>query len=541
MVLDSWYEAAHFQGSPEALQAERNLDAPQPIFLDAAPAATATPPPPAATTAPRAASIANLQAADRADIDLPSPTAEATEEAAAEPTEVPPRIDLTGSAFRFLDPPEPGARAELTVNVHGVSADPTGPFQLALPLKWLSGYKIDKVTPRPADREAVGAEQMLTFDELGPDESADITVDLEATQEVLDAPDLRLVDANDHEAGRAKPPTEAPHARPGPVWTVSLPRLNIRSGVVPVDWEPPLFVVGQLKDTANVTQGNSVLVGHLVGSLGNVFQHLDRVNIGDEVVATSRGEQYRFVVSQKEVLPSDDTAPVQDSDTPRLTLMTCAGTWNPLARDYTDRLWVIAELPDQAAITIASGIAAPHVTPTPAPATPTPASPRQVLPVSRPGGLGNTDLDLASTYGSPVGEALGGLAVYHSHGAEYRAAFADTPDPPARRALMVARVPASGTSFSLEEARKIAAPMLPTDARSRGAGPEGNTRFVVERYTSEQLATTLPPQGYAEGQSDPGDFLVVYARQPDGRITDVIVGVGDNADDLLRPFTTAGG
>jgi LPXTG-site transpeptidase (sortase) family protein len=324
------------------------------------------------------------------------------------------------------------------------------------------------------------------------------------------------------------------------VWSVSLPRLNIRSGVVPVDWEPPLFVVGQLRDTPHVTEGNSVLVGHLVGSLGNVFQHLDRVNIGDEVIATSRGEQYRFVVSQKETLPAGDTTPVDNTDTSRLTLMTCAGTWNPLARDYSERLWIIAEPPDLAAQTIASGAAAPHASPTPTPPpppTPTPAPPRPLTQVSGPGGLGNTDADLAKTYGGPVGEATGGLVVYRGNGQEYRAAYADVDDPPARRAVMVARVAAAGASLSLDEARKAAKALLPSDAKPRGGGPEGNQRFVVERFTSEALATAIPPQGYAEGQADPGDFLVVYARQPNGRITDVVVGIGDDAEGLLRPFS----
>jgi sortase A len=380
----------------------------------------------------------------------------------------------------------------------------------------------------------VGGQQRLSFDELGPDETQDISVDLVAADEVLDPPDVRLLDADDREAGSMKPPTQAPHARPGPVWTVALPRLNIRSGVVPVDWEPPLFVVGQLKNSAKVSEGNSVLVGHLVGSLGNVFQHLDRVNIGDEVIATSRGEQYRFIVSQKEVLPPDDTTPLDDTETPRLTLMTCTGVWNPLVRDYTQRLWVIAEPPELAAKTIASGAAAPRATPTPAPPTPTPGPAPPAAQVSPPGGLGNTDTDLAKALGAPVGEANGGLVVYHFAGAEYRAAYAETADAPARRAVMVARLPAR--PMTLEEARKEAQALLPRDARPRSSA-EGNQRYVVERYTSAALAKALPPQGYAEGQSEPGDFLVVYTRLPDGRITDVIIGIGNDADGLLRPFS----
>jgi LPXTG-site transpeptidase (sortase) family protein len=537
VVLDTIYEANRFQGSPEAAQAERSLEAPTPIWVE--PDA----PPPTRVTVSRAAVQAtpapsrDLHAADRADAHLALPTE--TPAPQAEPTEVPMALELADAEFRFLDPPEPGARARLSVSVHSIAADSSGPFDLALPMKWLSGYHLEKITPAPASGtppsgQAVDGELRISFDALAPDDTQEITVDVTATEEVLDAPDVRVLDAEDREAGHLKPPTAAPHARPGPVWSISLPRLNIRSGVVPVDWEPPLFVVGQLKNTAKVTEGNSVLVGHLVGSLGNVFQHLDRVNIGDEVIATSRGEQYRFIVSQKEVLPPNDTTPVDDTDTPRLTLMTCTGAWNPLVRDYSERLWVIAEPPDLAAETIASGAAAPHATPTPAPPTPTPAPPASVVQISPPGGLGNTDADLVKAFGSPVGEANGGLAVYRNWGAEYRAAFTDTPDGSGRRAVMVARTP-SGAS-SLDQAHKDAQALLPRDAVARGS-PEGNPRYVVERYTSPSLGATLPPQGYAEGESDPGDFLVVYPRQPDGKITGIIVGIGNDADGLLRPFS----
>jgi hypothetical protein len=214
--------------------------------------------------------------------------------------------------------------------------------------------------------------------------------------------------------------------------------------------------------------------------------------------------------------------------------MTCTGVWNPLVRDYSERLWVIAEPADLAAHTIASGAAAPRNTPTPVPPTPTPAPPRPVVQLSAPGGLGNTDADLAKAFGAPVGEASGGLAVYHANGVEYRAAYTDTTNPPARRAAMIARLPAK--PMSLDDARKQAQALLPKDAVRRGSAPEGNDKYVLERYSSPALADALPPQGYAEGESDPGDFLVVYTRLPDGRITDIVVGLGNDAEGLLRPL-----
>ena len=526
VLFDTWYEASRFQGSPEAEQAQRGLEAPQPIWI--APDEPIT----IATQRPVARPPLDLRAADRAD-DTSPPVVATT----VTPPEQRPQLELAGASFRFLDPPEPGARARLEVDVHNLSDTPSGPFQVTVPLKWLAGYKIDRMNPAPSMSREVAAERQLTFDtELPPGESEVVEVVLVAVDEVLDAPALRVLDGEGREVGRAQPRTEAPHPRPGPVWSVALPRLNIRAGVVPVDWEPPLFVVGQLRTSSKVSEGNAVLIGHLVGSLGNVFQHLDRVTIGDEVIATSRGEEYRFVVSQKELLPADDATPTQPTDSPRLTLMTCAGAWNPLTRDYAERLWVIAEPPELAAVTIASGAPAPRAQPTATPVMPTPAAARTPLPVSPPGGLGNTDTDVAAAFGAPIGEATGGLAVYHTRGLEYRAAYADAPDGSGRRALLVARVAAPGVALSLDEAVKLARPLLPRDAVARRGGPEGNARFVVERFTSASLAAVLPAEWFDDRHAEAGEFLVVYPRQPDGSITDIVVGIGIDAEGLLRPL-----
>jgi sortase (surface protein transpeptidase) len=67
------------------------------------------------------------------------------------------------------------------------------------------------------------------------------------------------------------------------------------------------------------------------------------LTVGDQIIASSRGQKYQFVVSRTQVLPQEDTSPTESAGAPRLTLMTCAGDWDPLTRDYPERLWVIAE------------------------------------------------------------------------------------------------------------------------------------------------------------------------------------------------------
>ena len=63
------------------------------------------------------------------------------------------------------------------------------------------------------------------------------------------------------------------------------------------------------RDGRRVSEGNTVLIGHLAGPLGDVFARLDRLRLGDEVVAVSRGLEYRFVVSEIAVRPYDDVVP----------------------------------------------------------------------------------------------------------------------------------------------------------------------------------------------------------------------------------------
>jgi LPXTG-site transpeptidase (sortase) family protein len=316
------------------------------------------------------------------------------------------------------------------------------------------------------------------------------------------------------------PPTEAPPALPGPIYSIDIPRLRLHSGVVPVDWEPPLFVVGQVRTSAYVTEGNSVLVGHVRGAAGyNVFDRLDELAPGDEVVANSRGQAYQFVVTEKQVLPEDDTSPAQMTGAPRLTLMTCTGNWNPLTRDYSDRLWVIAQP--------ASAVPSAEATAVPPP------------PISGAGALGSTDVDLTGALGAPTGESTSGLTVYApaaiNHAFEHRALL--TPAGPGqRRATLVGTIAPSGAPLTFDAAQQISRTMMPRDAQPRTATPEGNQRFAVERFTSASLAATLPLDSFTGSSGTPGDFLVVYRRQPDGHVAFVAVATGDDPDVIFSRF-----
>src|SRR5581483_6861619 len=166
----------------------------------------------------------------------------------------------------------------------------------------------------------------FSFPPVAPGTSATYELHVTSTEEGTRAPVVTVLTASGDSIGDvARPKTYAPQPRPGPVMAIDIPHLKLHSGVLQVAWEPPPFTVGQIKDTANVTQGNTVLVGHLTGAAGNVFAHLDQLELGDEITATSRGVPYKFVVSQMFEGSNTDGSPILPESDSRLTLMTCAG------------------------------------------------------------------------------------------------------------------------------------------------------------------------------------------------------------------------
>ena len=131
-----------------------------------------------------------------------------------------------------------------------------------------------------------------------------------------------------------------------------------------------------------------------------------------------------------------------------------------------------------------------------------------------------------------MGETSTHLAVYRS-GGEHRAQLVDVGS--TRRAVTVAQVPPASSPLSLDAARNAAKRLLPNDAKPRGeASPEGNSRFVVERFTSAALGALLPSALFTDRHGAAGDVLAVYERRPDGRIAAVLVGIGDDAQALLN-------
>jgi LPXTG-site transpeptidase (sortase) family protein len=167
----------------------------------------------------------------------------------------------------------------------------------------------------------------------------------------LETPALDKVEGDRGETAEpAAPPA------PKPITRLLLPRTGIETNVVPAPfvlmnedegtWEVPPFVAGHAEFTAGAGQlGNAVLLGHVTSiSLGNVFEHLDRVRPGDLMYVASEDEEYTYQVTEVLTVSRTDVSVLQPWDAPGISLITCTGAWLPQIRDYAQRLVVRGEL-----------------------------------------------------------------------------------------------------------------------------------------------------------------------------------------------------
>jgi LPXTG-site transpeptidase (sortase) family protein len=484
--------------SPDARLAERQQSAPTPVWLP-------TPAPAVLVSRADARPTAVPDLPSNLGLVVPAPTV-----AAAPGGAITGPVQLVGTGFMFLDPPEPGARAEFWLDV-APRDDRRGGASVGLTFSaaWLEGYRLSGYAPDILETRAqADGRRTLIFPRL-PAGVSRLKVDVLSTAEVTDPPKVQVMYADGGSVGEAQPRTVAPPPRPGPVSGLAIPRLSLHTSVVQTKWDPPPFVAGQIKNTANVTLGNTVLVGHLTGAAGAVFANLEELSAGDQIVVSSRGVDYPFVVTETDVLPADDTSLMAPVDSARLTLMTCTGDWDPLSHNFSDRLWVVAQPPDQAAATIASG---KRVVRLPVP-PPTPE------PVTEDAPLGGTRDRVSQTLGTPLGETPGKLVLYRKSAIEYGVGF--SPDPATATSI---RVSAPGsTPLTLSAAIAATRDLFPSDTYPRTPAPEGNDRFVVERFESASLAAV-------DGD---GQFVVVYLRGAGNTIDRAVVATGDDVPAAL--------
>ena len=137
----------------------------------------------------------------------------------------------------------------------------------------------------------------------------------------------------------------------GPAEWIRIPSIEVDShvsdvGVVDGYYDVPWFDIGHHADSHNPGElGNSVFNGHVVTiNAGEVFRRLQELKPGDAVYAYTPEYRLDWVITRVFSVSQNDTSFLTDTDEPRITLYTCTGQFNPLERNYAERLVAVGVL-----------------------------------------------------------------------------------------------------------------------------------------------------------------------------------------------------
>jgi LPXTG-site transpeptidase (sortase) family protein len=149
---------------------------------------------------------------------------------------------------------------------------------------------------------------------------------------------------------------EAPYPPPGYAVRLAIPAIKLdtevkQGGIVSgpdgsPTWQTLPFVAVHYGDLTSLVgaPGNAVIAGHVVTlNEGNVFRFLYQVDLGDQIEVWDQSDRlHTFSVSGAKLVPPTDVSVMDPTPDPTLTLITCGGTFDPIKREFSDRLIVTA-------------------------------------------------------------------------------------------------------------------------------------------------------------------------------------------------------
>ena len=143
--------------------------------------------------------------------------------------------------------------------------------------------------------------------------------------------------------------TPAPHFDKA-IW-ITIPKMKLSVDVMDVGvqngtYVAPAWNVGHHEDSADAGDpGNAVYTGHVETiNAGHVFAHLKDLGPGDAIYTYTKTQRLTWSVRETKAVSNTDTAFIAPTSDTRITLYTCTGVWNPIERDYTQRLVVVGDL-----------------------------------------------------------------------------------------------------------------------------------------------------------------------------------------------------
>jgi LPXTG-site transpeptidase (sortase) family protein len=153
--------------------------------------------------------------------------------------------------------------------------------------------------------------------------------------------------------GGSPRPDFSPRAIPsyGRPIRVQIPRIGVDSSVAEVgiehgEYKVPDWAVGHHMDSSYPGEpGNSVFNGHVQTlAAGRIFARLHQLEGGDTISVYTASHRLDWVVQEVRTVPQTDSSFILPTEDTRLTLYTCAGTYNPVTRHYSHWRVVVGQL-----------------------------------------------------------------------------------------------------------------------------------------------------------------------------------------------------
>ena len=140
--------------------------------------------------------------------------------------------------------------------------------------------------------------------------------------------------------GEAPPPVAIPTPGPEAPTRIVIPAIEVDALIVEGDtWEQLKLGVGHHLNTANPGErGNMVLSAHN-DIYGEIFRHLDDLELGDEILVYAGEQPYRYIVTAKQIVEPNQVGVLAPATKPVATLISCY----PYMVD-THRIVLVAEL-----------------------------------------------------------------------------------------------------------------------------------------------------------------------------------------------------
>lgn len=191
--------------------------------------------------------------------------------------------------------------------------------------KLLAEWEIGETT-EAANQEALEQYDSLTslFDEAAVEDDI-----VEQANEPTEAASSTV------EPTAALPTATQEPAGPTPIATIRIPSIKLKLPVLEGATQRNMkSAAAHLKETAPIGEiGNAAIAAHRMRAKGKLFNRLNEVKIGDEVIVETRTGKFTYVVYDLSIVEPTDVSVLNYNDKDkRLTLITCDPVVNPTHR-----------------------------------------------------------------------------------------------------------------------------------------------------------------------------------------------------------------